>query len=128
MEHFRGSGQHKYINKRCKQGGIEALATSVSYRWVGGHCELEGGEGTSVDLSDYQILNYQTPNLSASDLIRDQKGERGLGLNYFVANFVAVQARKGWKSSQDCRERGALGRHRGVGPRQAFDLIFDGFR
>ena len=30
-EHFRGSGRHKYIKKRCKQGGIEALATSVSY-------------------------------------------------------------------------------------------------
>ncbi len=31
-KHFRGSGRHKYIKKRCKQGGIEALATSVSYR------------------------------------------------------------------------------------------------
>jgi hypothetical protein len=31
-EHFRGSGRHKYIKKRCKQGGIEALATSVSYK------------------------------------------------------------------------------------------------
>jgi hypothetical protein len=30
-EHFRGSGGHKYINKRGKQGGIEALGTSVSY-------------------------------------------------------------------------------------------------
>jgi hypothetical protein len=24
-EHFRGSGRHKYIKKRCKQGGIEAI-------------------------------------------------------------------------------------------------------
>jgi hypothetical protein len=30
-EHFRGSGWHKYIQKRFKQGGIEALVMSVSY-------------------------------------------------------------------------------------------------
>jgi hypothetical protein len=33
-EQFRGSGRHKYIKKRCKQGGIEALATSVSYNMI----------------------------------------------------------------------------------------------
>jgi hypothetical protein len=30
-EHFRGSGRHKYIKKRCKQGDIKALAMSISY-------------------------------------------------------------------------------------------------
>ncbi len=34
-EHFRGSGQPKYSKKHGKQGGIEALVTSVSYTNLG---------------------------------------------------------------------------------------------
>jgi hypothetical protein len=91
-----------------------------------GHFELVGG-GTAVHLFRRKFFSLKgAPGGVGGHIELGGGGGRGPGFTCFIANFATGPPRRGQRSS-GLKGEGALGQHRGVGPKQASGLISDRF-